>query len=55
MNDANGQLKSRREAEFPMKALELLFYIPLDNKLRCSISFLIKRWKSTSKYDVRNE
>ena len=36
------------------RALELL-YIPLDNELRCSIVFLIKRLKMTSKYDTRNE
>jgi len=39
MNDANYQLKSRSEAKFPTKALELL-YILLDNELRCSIAFL---------------
>ena len=36
------------------RALELLFYIPLDNDLRCSIAFLIER-KSTSKNDASNE
>jgi len=41
MNDANGQLKPRSETGFPMKALELLLYIPLNNELRYSIAFLI--------------
>ena len=47
MNDANGQLKSRSETRFPIKGSRTsLIYIPLDNELRCSIAFLIKRVKT---------
>ena len=41
MNDVNGQLKSRSEAEFPMKGSRTSLYILLDYELRCSIAFLI--------------
>jgi len=46
MNDANGQLKSRSEAGFSMKGSRTSFYILLDNELRCSIAFLMKRVKT---------
>jgi len=41
--------------DFLWRNLEIFLYIPLDNELRCSITFLIERVKNDSIDDARNE